>query len=171
MIAADFTITHPEMVEKLVLTSSGLRGDTSPRNEQTIAVYKAAETVGRDRAVAMWLEHPFFASGKNNVDYVRRAKQMLEDNYKYWGPTPEPIPLVWEKWLTIDRLPEIKIPVLIVAGDKDAPQILSVADTLHTRMKDSRKLIISGVSHHLVMEKPRKYDRVVLKFLKKSSAS
>ncbi|HEV7645690.1 MAG TPA: alpha/beta hydrolase [Pyrinomonadaceae bacterium] len=166
-IAADFTVAHPEMVEKLVLTSSGLRGDKSPRNEQSIAVYKMAETEGRDKAVAMWADHPFFASGKNDREYARRTREMLTDNYKYWGPTPEPIPLVWDKYLTIDRLAEIKIPVLIVAGDKDAQQIVSIAETLRAGIKNAEKVIIPGVSHHLNMEKPREYNKLVLAFLKK----
>jgi pimeloyl-ACP methyl ester carboxylesterase len=165
-IAADFTLAHPEMVEKLVFTSSGLRGDKSPRNEQSIAVYKTAETQGRDKAIEMWLEHPFFASGKTHPDYVRRVKQMLTDNYKYWGPTPQPIPLIWSKQPTIERLSEIKVPVLIIVGDKDAPQILSVAETLHSGIKGSEKVVIPGVSHHLPMEKPRQYNKLVLKFLK-----
>jgi 3-oxoadipate enol-lactonase len=167
IIAADFTLAHPEMVEELVFTSSGLRGDKSPRNEQSIAVYKAAETDGRDKAIAMWMEHPFFASGKSDPEYVRRIKQMLTDNYKYWGPTPQPIPLVWPKQPTSERLSEIRVPALIIVGDKDAVQILSVADTLHNNIKDSKKTVITGVSHHLVMEKPREYNKLVLKFLKK----
>ncbi len=167
IIAADLTVAHPEMVEKLVLTSSGLRGDKSPRNEQSIAVYKMAETKGRDKAVAMWADHPFFASGKNDREYARRTREMLIDNYKYWGPTPSPIPLVWDKYLTIDRLPEIKVPVLIIAGDKDAPQIIATAETLHAGIKNSEKVMIPGVSHHLNMEKPRVYNKLVLAFLKK----
>jgi pimeloyl-ACP methyl ester carboxylesterase len=167
LIAADFTILHSEMVEKLILTSSGLRGDKSPRNEQSIAVYKMAETGGRDKAVAMWADHPFFASGKNNSEYARRTREMLTDNYKYWGPTPSPIPLVWDKFLTIDRLSEIKVPVLIIAGDRDAPQIVSIAETLHAGIKGSEKVMIPGVSHHLNMEKPRAYNKLVLAFLKK----
>ncbi len=167
VIAADFTILHPERVEKLVFTSAGLRGDKSPRNEQSIAVYKTAESEGRDKAIAMWADHPFFASGKDNAEYVRRTRQMLIDNYRYWGPTPEPIPLVWDKFLTIDRLPEIKAPALIIAGGRDAPQILSIAESLHSGIKNSEKVMIPGVSHHLNMEKPREYNKLVLRFLKK----
>src|ERR1044072_3509744 len=167
IIAADFIIAHPEYVEKLVFTSSGLLGDKSPRNERSIAVYKMAETEGRDKAVAMWLDHPFFASGKNNSKYARRTREMLIDNYKYGGPTPQPIPLVWGKYVTIDHLSEIKVPALIIAGDKDAPQIVSIAETLHAGIKNSEKVIIPGVSHHLNMEKPRQYNKLVLAFLKK----
>ncbi|MBA3784687.1 MAG: alpha/beta hydrolase [Acidobacteria bacterium] len=166
IIAADFTLEYPETVEALVLTASGLRGDKSPRNEKSIAVYKTAEEQGMEKAIELWMEHPYFASGVNNHAYVRRLRQMLADNYKYWGPTPEPIQETWSKQLTIERLPKIKIPTLIIVGDKDAAGILSIADTLQTRIPSAKKIVIAGVSHHLTMEKPRKYNRVVLKFLK-----
>ena len=167
IIAADFTLEHPEMVEALVLTASGLRGDKSPRNEKSIVIYKTAEEQGMEKAIDLWMEHPFFASGANNPAYVRRLRQMLADNYKYWGPTSEPIRVIWSKQPTVERLSEIKIPTLIIVGDKDAVGILSIADTLQTKITGAKKVVIADVSHHLTMEKPYNYNRVVLKFLKR----
>lgn len=167
MIAADFTLEHPEMVEKLVLTSSGLRGDKSPRNQQSLAVYKAAEEKGAETAINMWMEHPFFVTGKNSEKYQQRARQMLADNYKYWGPTPKTIQVVWAKQPTIERLSEIKAPTLIIVGTKDIPAMLTIAQTLATRISGAELAIISGVSHHLNMEVPVNYNNTLLKFLKR----
>ena len=166
MIAADFALEHAEMVEKLVFSGSGLRGDKSPRNAQSAAVYRAAEEKGMKTAIEMWMEHPFFVAGKTNAEFRRRSEQMLADNYKYWGPTPEPIPLTWSKQITIDRLSEIKAPALVIVGDRDLPVILSIADTLATKIGGAKKQVIAGVSHHPNMEKPREYNRIVLDFLK-----
>lgn len=166
MIAADFALEHPEMVEKLVFSASGLRGDKSPRNEKSIAVYKAAEEKGMKTAIELWHEHPFFVAGKTDAEFRRRTEQMLADNYKYWGPTPQPIPLRWSKQMTIDRLSEIKAPSLVIVGDRDVPAILNIADTLATKIGGAKKEVIPNVSHHLNMEKPGEYNRIVLDFLK-----
>lgn len=169
IIAADFTIEHPEMVEKLVLTSSGLRaGPKSWRNAQAAAVYKTAEAEGRDKAIEMWLDHPFFASGKKDPEYVKLTRQMLVDNYRYWGPTTQVIQLTWPPFLTIDRLNKIDLPTLIVRGDKDAPEIVKTAGLLLVGIRSSEFRIIKNTSHHLVMEKPGKYNRIVLDFLRKN---
>ena len=85
VIAVDFALEHPEMVDALILTSSGLRGHPSARNEKSVAVQKAAEEQGMEKAIEMWLEHPFFATGKNNPAYVQRMRRMLADNFRYWG--------------------------------------------------------------------------------------
>jgi pimeloyl-ACP methyl ester carboxylesterase len=168
MIATDFTLEHPEMVEALVLTSSGLRGDTSPRNERTVAVYKAAEQEGMERAIEMWLEHPFFATGRNNRAYNSKVRRMLADNFKYWGPTPQPINLTWPKQPSIERLSAIKAPTLIIVGDRDAPNILAIAETLRTKIGGAKKVSLPGTGHHLNMEKPREYNRIVRDFLRRS---
>lgn len=165
IIATDFALEHPEMVDALVLTSSGLRGDKSPRNAQSVAVYKVAEEQGMEKAIEMWMEHPFFATGKNSSTYQKRVRRMLADNFKYWGPTPQPIRVVWPKEPSIERLSEIKVPTLVVVGDKDASGILAIAETLRARIGGARLLTISGVSHHLNMEKPKEYNRAVLAFL------
>lgn len=165
MIVTEFTLEHPEMVERLVLVSAGLRGYQGVRNEQAIAAYKAAETEGRDKAIELWLDHPFFASGKNNARYRRRVTEMLRDNFKYWGPTPQSIQLTWPTRPAIERLSEIHVPTLIVVGDRDISNILSIAALLKDKIVGSREVTIPNVSHHLTMEKPKQFNQLVQAFL------
>jgi pimeloyl-ACP methyl ester carboxylesterase len=169
IIAADFALEHPGMVEKLVLASSGLRaGPQGLRNAQAAAIYKVSEEQGPGRAIEMWLDHPFFASGRKNAAYVKLTRQMLVDNFRYWGPTPQVIQLTWSSPPTIERLKEIRAPALIVTGDKDAPEILTFAEMLKAGIAGSTTRVIRNTSHHLVMEKPGKYNRIVLDFLQKN---
>jgi pimeloyl-ACP methyl ester carboxylesterase len=165
MIATDFALEHPEMVERLVLTSAALRGYQSPRNELTAAVYRAAEEQGMEKAIEMWLEHPFFVTGKSTRNYQRRIKQMLADNFRTWGPTPAPIKWEWPMPLTIERVATIRIPTLIIVGSEDAANILAIADVLQAKIAGASKVVMTGVGHHLNMEKPKEYNRVVLNFM------
>jgi pimeloyl-ACP methyl ester carboxylesterase len=167
-IASDFTLEHPEMVESLVLVSSSLRGFQSSRNEKTIAVNKTAEEQGVKPAIELWLDHPFFATGKNNPTYQKRMRRMLKDNYRYWGPwKPEmqSIKVEWTAPPTIERLSVIKAPTIIVVGEKDASNILAIGGTLSDKIPGAKKIVIPSVSHHLNMEKPEEFNRIVLDFL------
>lgn len=167
MIAMDFALEHPAMVERLVLTSSGLRGSTAPRNEKARAVYKVAEAEGRDRAIDLWMENDFFATGKtNNPQYEQRMRAMLRDNYKTWGPTPTTLVWNWPKQQTTERLGEIKAPTLIIVGDRDAPSIMTNAQLIEAKLPGARKVVMTNVSHHLNMEKAKEYNRLVKSFLK-----
>ena len=92
---------------------------------------------------------------------------MLADNYKYWGPTPQPIPETWPKPPTAERLSELKVPTLIVVGEKDTKTMLDTADILKDKITGVEMVKVPGVSHHLNMENPKEYNRVVVGFLKK----
>ena len=164
VIATDFALEHPEMVDALILASSGLRGHPSARNEKSVAVQKAAEEQGMEKAIEMWLDHPFFATGKKNPAYVQRMRRMLAENFRYWGPTPSPIMVTWPTRPSIERLSEIKAPTLIIVGEQDAPNIRAIADTLEARIEGAKKVVIPGVSHHLNMEKPKEFNETVLDF-------
>jgi 3-oxoadipate enol-lactonase len=168
MIAADFALEHPEMVDGLVFAASALRGYQSPPNEKTVAVGKAAREQGMQSAIELWLEHPFFATGRGNAAYQRRMRAMLTDNYRYWGPWgPEmkSVVVTWPKPPTIERLSEIRVPVLVLIGDKDAANIQAIAELLATKITGARKVVLKNVSHHLNMEKPREFNKVLMDFL------
>jgi pimeloyl-ACP methyl ester carboxylesterase len=154
------------MVERLILVGSGLRGYQGVRNEQAVAISKAAETEGMDKAIALWLEHPFFVTGKQNPAYQRRMREMLTDSFRTWGPTPAPIVWTWPTAPVIERLPTIKTPTLVVVGDKDFVNILNIADTLATKIPAAKKVVMTGVSHHPNMEKPLEFNRLILDFLR-----
>lgn len=167
MIATDFTLEHPQMVERLILVSSGLRGYQGVRNEQAIAAYQAAEKEGMDKAIALWLEHPFFATGRSNPVYQRRMKEMLKDSFKTWGPTPAPIVWTWPTAPVIERLSTIKQPTLVIVGDRDFSNIKAIADILSTKIPGAQRVVMTGVSHHLNMEKPREFNQLLLDFLRR----
>jgi pimeloyl-ACP methyl ester carboxylesterase len=164
-IAIEFALEHAEMVDALVLTSSSLRGYQSPRNEKSVAVYKALAEQGKEKAIEMWLEHPFFATGKRSPVYQLRMKTMLADNFKNWA-AETPVSVTWPTPPAIERLQSIKARTLVVVGDQDALNILSIAETLRAGISGAEKVTIYGVSHHLNMEKPKEYNEIVLAFLK-----
>jgi pimeloyl-ACP methyl ester carboxylesterase len=166
MIAMDFALEHPAMVERLILVASGLRGYQGVKNEKGVAAYKAAETEGLEKAIALWLEHPFFATGKSNASYQRRMREMLTDNFRTWGPTPAPIVWNWPTEPVIERLQTIKAKTLVIVGDRDFSNITAIADILATKIPRAQKAVMKGVSHHLNMEKPAEFNQLVLRFLR-----
>ena len=166
-IAMEFALAHPDMTQRLVLVASSLRGSGVPRSAENTAVYETAEKRGMMPAVEMWLQNPLFATGRTDPRYVKRIRRMLIDNYKYWGPTPQPIPEVWPTPPTATRVSTIKAPTLIVVGDKDAENIRQIADILSHEIAGSEKVVIKNVSHHLNMEKPTEFNRVVIDFLRR----
>jgi len=66
----------------------------------------------------------------------------------------------------ISRLADIHAPTLVIVGDQDIPDCLTIASLLETGIAGAQKVIIPGTAHHLNMERPADFNRIVLDFLR-----
>jgi pimeloyl-ACP methyl ester carboxylesterase len=65
----------------------------------------------------------------------------------------------------IDQLEKIKVPVLIITGEKDMRDFQQIADILHKNIKQSIKKQIPEAGHMSNMEKPVLFNSLVSDFL------
>lgn len=164
VIALDFTLEHPEMVTALIPVSPGLNGYQYSVSEQTIAPYRAAVNEGAEEAVALWLEHSFFAFTKNDRKMRRVVREMLLSNVKGWPSLYSGV-VQWPAPPTIERLSAIKVPTLIIVGEQDNSNTLGPAEIMKDRIAGAKKVVIKGAGHHLNLEKPKEFKQVVSRFL------
>ena len=64
-----------------------------------------------------------------------------------------------------DRLPEVKVPTLIVWGEKDSIIPTRDADEFERLIEDSRKVVMRDTGHIPMAERPDAFNRVVTEFL------
>ena len=65
----------------------------------------------------------------------------------------------------LDRLSEIGIPTLVIAGSEDHESIRDIANSLVQQIPTARKVLIAGAHHMVNMEKPVEFNQAVLDFL------
>ena len=68
-------------------------------------------------------------------------------------------------WEAADKLHQITVPTLIIAGDNDTLAPPRYSRMLHGAIANSKLLIIENASHYLVLEHPRQVNAEILKFL------
>lgn len=164
MIAIDFTLEHPEMVDKLILAGAALRGYAYKSVGNRDAIYEAAKKGDVDKAVELSINDTVFVTARKYPDVEKKMREMLRDNFKAWGSVQQS-KVFWPKTSSIDRISQIRNPTLIIVGDKDNENILGVADVLKQKIIHSHKRIIPDAGHHLNMEKPQEFNTMVLRFL------
>jgi len=163
-IALEFVLSYPDLVRALVLGAPGLRGYDDDSPELTTA-YEAVEAVlGRgdvrqaaELELAIWARSPtddstnarIFEIAMDNADQVT-----LDYTLRVWNETP-----------AIERLGEIRVPTLVLIGDEDVPDMLTIADLISSSIPGARKHVITGADHVLNMRAPEEFNRVVLEFL------
>jgi pimeloyl-ACP methyl ester carboxylesterase len=163
-IAIDFAIKHPQMVESLVLAGPGLSGFKFS-DQSGWSIVEAARDEGLTKAAEMWLKHPYMAPAMENPAIRQKIRQLAIENGHVWLENP-----IFEREMkppAIERLSQIRVPTLIVVGDRDVEDIQKIVDTLKGGISGSEKLVIRGAGHIVNMEKPEQFNQVVLEFLGK----
>lgn len=67
--------------------------------------------------------------------------------------------------LSIRRLGEIRVSMLIMIRDEDVADFLKIADILTAGITSAEKVVIPGAAHLPNMEKPQEFDQIVVDFL------
>ena len=67
--------------------------------------------------------------------------------------------------LAMQRLSEIKMPILLITAERDHPENRRAADCLQNEIEEARKLEIPKVGHMMNMEDSDKFNKGVFDFL------
>ncbi|MDQ3799870.1 MAG: alpha/beta hydrolase [Acidobacteriota bacterium] len=165
IISTDFTLEHPEMVERLVLVGAALRGFESKPSEAIIKIYREAAQTTPQKAAELWMKNELFAALEDKPQARARILQMLAGNYRAWMTISDD-KYEFPKVVSIERLDKISVPTLVVVGAIDHPDLLAVGKTLDEKIPKSELVIMKNASHHPNLEKPKEFNRILRKFLK-----
>jgi pimeloyl-ACP methyl ester carboxylesterase len=177
-IAAEVAIQFPERVSRLVLVSAagissaetlqapivtfGRMATAIAANSVTRYRRLAARPVTRHLSLALVARHPrllkadlayegfFKGGGKPGFDDALRAS--LDYDFR-------------------ERLPEVKVPTLIVWGEKDSIIPVRDADEFERLIEDSRKVVMKDTGHISMAERPETFNDLLVDFLAETGAA
>jgi len=172
----DFALEHPEKIVSLTLVSpsiSGYQYDGPP--PRLVMDMIAARTSGElERAAELqaqiWGDGFKRSSSEANQQVHELIRQMSLDALTIQADIIRETAFLIEEPLNppaIDRLNQIIVPTLTIAGEMDDDTVLSIADLLTMRINGAKKAIIHGTAHLPNMEKPEEFNQIVLEFLGK----
>jgi pimeloyl-ACP methyl ester carboxylesterase len=167
-IAIDFALAHPTRVGSLTLAGPGLSGYEPPGGAESDLrmwnIIKAARDEGPEQATALWLKDPFMAPAMEQSRLAPRLRRIARENAHCW--LENPILQRPPKPAAVSRLGEIKVPTLLVVGDRDLTQIKATIETLERGIRGSKKVTIEGAGHMVNTERPDFFNGAVLGFLR-----
>ena len=167
-IAIDFTLVHPDRVASLTAVAAGMSGFQFEAGNWPQQL-RAAQENGGEAAAELWLKDPYMVPAMEHPDLAPRIRQLVLENGRSWLQNP-----LLPKRLTppaAKRLGEIRVPTLVVVGDRDVPDMQKVADALAGGVPGSRKVVVPGAGHIVNLERPSEFDRAVLGFLAERAGS
>lgn len=168
-VAIDCALGYPERVKSLVLAAPYLNGMYLPFGMlwRFLRNYNILLAKGEEQAVDALIKDPYWQFLFPRHEY-KEARRLLLDvlrspgNYCSWNHNLA-VPL---KPLAKRRLEQIKVPVLIISGERDHPLYHRIAGKLQNGIPLAQSRLITDSSHVPFMDKPEEFNRLLLHFLK-----
>lgn len=169
------TIEHPEFVQSLILgeavVSSLLKnsphGDSVLNNIYVKTIKPATEAFkinNNKKGVSTFINGVMGDSSYfNNLSQQIRENMManaveVKHNLLYGSPSPQ---------ITCADLSRIKVPTLLLKGDKSISFFSLINDELYRCLTNREKAVLTNTSHGLEYENPSEFNRIVLDFINK----
>jgi len=168
--AIDFALEFPSRVRGLVLVGSAVDGYRM-EDEESIKGWKQIEKAinkkdfekAADMEIQQWIVGPTRSPEKLDPAVIALCRDMI---LTYMHNDPDKGEEQGPEEFSINRLAEITAPTLVVVGDLDSPDIMTMADLLERTLADSKKIMIPETAHLPNLEKPDDFNALVHDFLR-----
>jgi 3-oxoadipate enol-lactonase len=163
-VATNFALMHPDRVSRMVLAAPGLGGYV-PKEPLAFLkpVFEAAAGGDPERAAKLWLETPIMTL-RSNQAAASELRTIVMENSKLWSYKSNPDQQL--KPPAIQRLPEIRCPVLVLIGEHDLDHIVDIANILSTGIPGAKLVRIPQAGHILNLDSPALFNKTVDAFLR-----
>lgn len=169
-LALDFTLEHPEMVDALVVASGGISGQQPAATEAEMRIFGQYGALRErkdydaltDLAVRVWADGPNQPAGRADPAVRERLREMVADNYRTHH---EQFQMLELEPPASERLDDVRVPALVIAGDLDFSGTVAAMKLLAQRVPGARHVVFPGAAHMVNMEQPERFNTLVLDFL------
>jgi pimeloyl-ACP methyl ester carboxylesterase len=168
LIAQEFALTYPSMLDRLVLVCTSFAGRQSVRPSllTVLSIVMAVRRSGNPEADTR-RSFAVFTSKK-----WRQAHPDVIDRFVEWRVAHPQPPYAFKRqrdalrgFTTADRVAGIAAPTLIVHGDSDRVVPVANARLLAERIPNSRLAVLEDSGHACSIDQAETFNRVVIDFL------
>ena len=183
MLVPEYVHTHPAGVRSITLADSPasmplwargtnqLLEDMPPHIRDAVARHEAAGTFNHPEylgAVDAFYKRFLCRLDPWPEPMLASFRQLEQDPTVYQtmiGPSEFTITGTLANWSVVDRLSDISVPALVIAGEHDEARPEAYAPFVE-RLKQVRQHVVDGASHTPHLEFPEEFTRVVGHFLR-----
>ncbi|MCS6968588.1 MAG: alpha/beta hydrolase [Cytophagales bacterium] len=171
-IALNFAVRYPQHVLKIVAADPNVDGFNNYTPELFGAfgqVFGAVAQKGWNETTQnLWLGTPLLRLQNPNAaaSYQRLLEEMVRsyNGMQFINPSNAP---QYGQPPTLERLNELKVPTLVLVGEKDEESIHRIANQIAQRVVGAQQTIILQAGHLSNLDQPKRFNSAVMQFLKK----
>jgi 3-oxoadipate enol-lactonase len=164
-VALEVAGSRPDLVSRLVLVAPGLGSIEWSEGSQTGFAEEEAILEQGDLAGAAAQQARMWLAPNASAEVWELTEAMIVRSYDQQLPVEGEVRAVWPEPSAETRLGELDVPALLVVGDADRPELVSLAERLVRELPDARLETIAGAGHLPSLERPHELNRLLLDFL------
>ncbi len=165
-LAVSYALDHPDQVDRLVLSGAALNGFRVSKNfSSRITRVMLPMVIGNMDAVIAnasketWIMAPGNDAARAKIAVLIKAspqdlRHQMKDPIKSW---PSDLP----------RMPELKVPTLILTGDHDIADNQAQAGAAQVLVPGSRRVVVENAGHLMQLEHPKEVAGLIADFVRK----
>jgi 3-oxoadipate enol-lactonase len=168
-LAIDFTLKYPEKVTSLVLVGAVVSGyGFTPHFYTRGGRLTAADYADEARLREYWLSEDPYEVAPENEAARARVQQLLIANPQNMAPANYRLRKQPER-PALGALGEISVPVLVVVGEHDIPDVHAHAGAIQAGIPGAERIIIQEAGHLVPLEQPDLFNEQVGAFAKEAA--
>jgi len=151
--ALGLALSDPERVAALVLISPGVPDYPWPQDDAYIGEFVKLFAAG-DREGLVRLGLATWAPAGEDAAVTAEIRAAVAA-FLTVGDLEQPDPPAF------DRLGEVRAPAVMVRGDREYPIVADCADTIASRIRGARRIVIPGADHMLPLRAPGRLAEII----------
>lgn len=166
--AYDFTLDHPQMVKALILVSSNLSAGVPAYEAMFERSTEAGRQSGAAAAASVWGNDPY--QGPQREESRPKVLRIIEDNiarFRYFDGYEPVAQLSSSDVPRSERLAEIKVPTLVIAGAHDNIDARNNYQRWANGIPGAKMVVFPDAGHLVNIDMPQEFNQTVLEFLGK----
>ncbi|MFK4100379.1 alpha/beta fold hydrolase [Streptomyces sp. NPDC019531] len=169
-IAGDMAIEYPELVRGIVLSGSSV-SDFQYTHEETRKVVVESHRALHSGDIEGWtkiflgaVSGPFRSPDELDPHILNHLCEMALHTIAKHTPGERDwhVPMT-DTW---SRVPKIDVPVLVINGTLESPDLIADAELFAATARNGRSVLVEGTSHFPNLERPEEFNAIVLDFLR-----
>jgi pimeloyl-ACP methyl ester carboxylesterase len=168
-LALDFCLERPERVIAVVAETPALGGFAYSRafKERNATIFSAYQSGGGEALVESILSDPFLAPRERQAK--ERVRGIVPENVSILETDPGLMRAI--EPLAVDRLEEIRQPLLIISAEHDHPDNGAVVELLERRVANARRVELKGAAHLAHLDQPQTFNELIREFMQSLPAT
>lgn len=176
-LAMDFTLTHPDRVQSLIIIGGAPAGleleDLGLTVEEPVDLFeqgeKAFEANDLDLVTEIDMQIWFDGMGRTKDDVDAEIRQFAYTiNRTVIGHDAKQLGKHVRKQFdkpAVERFDELTLPTLVIVGENDIPLMLAAATYMGNHLPNATKVVMSNAAHLPNMEHPKVFQSIIDTFL------